>query len=102
CPQCGELMNRYNFGHTSGVIIDKCADHGVWFDRDELCRVVDFIQQGGLELSRQQEAIESTEKAREAQAQQRVNQISDSFAPANSGDLSDILYILGKALGKRL
>src|SRR6185437_14579497 len=36
CPQCGQLMNRFNFGHTSGVVIDKCAEHGVWFDRDEL------------------------------------------------------------------
>ena len=34
CPQCGRLMNRFNFSHTSGVIVDKCPAHGIWFDRD--------------------------------------------------------------------
>src|SRR3989442_1553237 len=28
CPQCGELMNRINFAHCSGVIIDICRGHG--------------------------------------------------------------------------
>jgi Zn-finger nucleic acid-binding protein len=55
CPQCGQLMNRINFAHCSGVIVDVCRGHGTWFDRDELREIVEFIRAGGLELSRQKE-----------------------------------------------
>ena len=102
CPQCGNLMNRFNFGHTSGVIIDKCADHGVWFDRDELRRIVDYIQQGGLDLARQQDEWKETEKARETAAQQRVDNIADSFAMSDPNNLGEFLYQLGRAMGRRI
>ena len=58
CPQCGQLMNRINFAHCSGVIVDVCRGHGTWFDRDELREIVEFIRAGGLELSRQKEKRE--------------------------------------------
>ena len=48
-------MNRVNFAHCSGVIVDVCKSHGVWFDRDELSRIVEFIRSGGLEASRNKE-----------------------------------------------
>jgi Zn-finger nucleic acid-binding protein len=55
CPQCGQLMNRINFAHCSGVIVDVCKGHGTWFDRDELSGIVEFIRGGGLEVARQKE-----------------------------------------------
>ena len=55
CPQCGQLMNRMNFAHCSGVIVDVCRGHGTWFDRDELREIIEFIRRGGLELSREKE-----------------------------------------------
>ena len=58
CPQCSQLMNRINFAHCSGVIVDICRGHGTWFDRDELREIVEFIRRGGLELSRQKEKHE--------------------------------------------
>ena len=58
CPQCGNLMNRINFAHCSGVIVDICKGHGTWFDQDELRRIVEFIRGGGLEVSRQKEKHE--------------------------------------------
>ena len=48
CPGCGLLMNRKNFGGTSGVIIDVCSLHGSFFDRGELPRVLEFARRGGL------------------------------------------------------
>lgn len=48
CPSCQSHMGRKNFGERSGVIVDVCAKHGVWFDRDELGRVVEFVESGGL------------------------------------------------------
>lgn len=55
CPQCGQLMNRMNFAHCSGVVVDVCRGHGTWFDASELREIVEFIRAGGLELSRQKE-----------------------------------------------
>jgi Zn-finger nucleic acid-binding protein len=48
CPVCDALMNRVNFGDTSGVIVDTCATHGIWFERDELHAILEFVEQGGL------------------------------------------------------
>lgn len=48
CPACGTHMNRRGFADHSGVIIDYCNEHGVWFDRDELARVLEFVDAGGL------------------------------------------------------
>lgn len=65
CASCGELMNRFNFAGCSGVVLDACKPHGVWFDADELRRIVEFIRGGGLDLAREKErsALEA-ERAR--------------------------------------
>jgi Zn-finger nucleic acid-binding protein len=65
CPVCGDLMNRFNFERISGVIIDRCAEHGIWFDRDELRRIIDFIHSGGAELSRQRDLTEARRQQHE-------------------------------------
>lgn len=55
CPRCDKLMNRVNFAHSSGVVLDACRTHGVWLDRGELQRVLGFIESGGLTLARARE-----------------------------------------------
>lgn len=55
CPACTKLMNRVNFAHGSGIILDICKADGVWFDLDELRRMVEFIRAGGLETSRERD-----------------------------------------------
>ena len=55
CPVCGALMNRVNFANFSNVIVDVCREHGTWFDRDELRRIVEFIRAGGLDKARARE-----------------------------------------------
>jgi Zn-finger nucleic acid-binding protein len=55
CPRCHKMMNRVNFGKHSGVILDVCRAHGSFFDRDELHRVVTFIQAGGLDRMRERD-----------------------------------------------
>ena len=52
CPRCRRPMNRYEYAGASGVHIDACREHGIWFDRDELRRIIQFIQSGGLEQRR--------------------------------------------------
>ena len=53
CPVCNALMNRKNFGTTSGVIVDVCKKHGLWLDAGELPRILAFARSGGLERARQ-------------------------------------------------
>jgi Zn-finger nucleic acid-binding protein/predicted nucleic acid-binding Zn ribbon protein len=64
CPQCGKLMNRTNYGRISGVVLDVCKDHGLWFDRDELRQVLEFIEGGGLEKSHARQVQEEEERRR--------------------------------------
>jgi Zn-finger nucleic acid-binding protein len=56
CPLCNEQMGRRNYARQSGVIVDFCPSHGLWFDHDELRRIVEFIRTGGLDEARQAEA----------------------------------------------
>jgi|SRR5580765_8285800 len=58
CPDCKQLMNRSNFAHSSAVIIDVCKKHGVWFDAEELPKIIEFIQKGGMEIARERERME--------------------------------------------
>ena len=39
CPKCGESMLPMNFGGNSGVLLDRCVEHGLWLDRGELERI---------------------------------------------------------------
>ena len=57
CPDCKQLMNRSNFARSSGVIIDMCKQHGVWFDAGELPRIIEFIDKGGMDRAREKEKI---------------------------------------------
>lgn len=47
CPQCEAIMLRRNFRKTSGIIIDRCHEHGSWLDADELEHIAGFIMSGG-------------------------------------------------------
>lgn len=68
CPVCRTIMNRTNFARISGVLIDTCRDHGVWFDKDELEKIMDFIAKGGLVKAREKQAQELKEEARMARS----------------------------------
>jgi Zn-finger nucleic acid-binding protein len=61
-------MNRQIFGRISGVIVDTCKPHGVWFDAGELSAIIDFVERGGLAEARtrqsQDEEREKRERAR--------------------------------------
>lgn len=79
CPVCQALMNRVNFAHCSGVIVDICRTHGTWFDKDELRRIVEFIRGGGLDKARMIE-IEELKRQRE---QLRSAQMTGTLDTAN-------------------
>ena len=47
CPVCQILMNRGNFGHRSGVIIDQCKKHGIWLESGEITHLMEWKKAGG-------------------------------------------------------
>jgi Zn-finger nucleic acid-binding protein len=42
CPVCGELMLRRNFLDVSGIILDTCANDGVWVQGDNVLRIMEI------------------------------------------------------------
>ena len=100
CPECSQLMNRANFARCSGVIIDLCKKHGIWFDRNELSLIIEFIHAGGLELSRTREKRALEEQRRElnqqqmALASQRIRAFSDSDRASGIASTSDLVNLL--------
>jgi Zn-finger nucleic acid-binding protein len=88
-------MNRNNFARSSGVIIDVCKQHGIWFDAEELPRIIEFIRAGGLEHARRKEKLEIEEqksRLRDEQTKLRLEQNKYGRAGANR-DANDELSI---------
>jgi Zn-finger nucleic acid-binding protein len=66
CIECGQLMQRKNYDEKSGVLIDICGAHGVWFDNDELAAILRWIRQGRSRLAK--EHADELRKERERRA----------------------------------
>jgi Zn-finger nucleic acid-binding protein len=71
-------MNRSNFARSSGVIIDICKRHGVWFDAEELPKIIEFIRRGGLDRQREKEKLQLEEQRRNLTDLQRKAALQDS------------------------
>jgi Zn-finger nucleic acid-binding protein len=46
CPACVGLMGPMNYAGGSGIIVHVCRGHGVWLDRDEMHRIIEFVRSG--------------------------------------------------------
>ncbi|NOX58240.1 MAG: zf-TFIIB domain-containing protein [Planctomycetes bacterium] len=47
CPECGKMMNRKSYGPRSGVIVDRCREHGIWLNGRELNLLLKWTKAGG-------------------------------------------------------
>jgi Zn-finger nucleic acid-binding protein len=65
CPVCRKMMNRINYGQSSGVIVDRCRDHGVYLDAGELRRIEAWVRAGGRLDAVQKAAEAATRPSRE-------------------------------------
>jgi Zn-finger nucleic acid-binding protein len=83
CPACQKLMNRQAFGRVSGVVVDVCRSHGVWFDAGELTQVIQFVDRGGLERAREREVEERSEQVRSLRAAESAAVASAKWQPAS-------------------
>lgn len=95
CPMCGQIMHRRNYARRSGVIIDVCRDHGAWFDADELPRIINWIRQGGLALSKREIAAEEAHRQRLEKAERKVEKAMSPWTEprvhANQFGLAEVL-----------
>ena len=93
CPDCGKLMNRARFGHRSGVIADRCRDHGVWLQGGELHKLLEWKKAGGQVLDRQSKADHA--RADDAKADELVTILMQkSETPAMLRSLGRLLRSL--------
>jgi len=82
CPQCGSQMARRRY-RLSAVVLDECLGHGVWFDKGEIQSVTAFLERGGLDRARQDEARRA--------AEERLS----SRAPGEDASARAFAYLMG-------
>lgn len=78
CPVCSAIMNRVNFGANSGVIVDRCKEHGVWLDGGELRHLFEWMKAGGKLLQQEREAEQRKIEERELEREKRKLQTSSA------------------------
>jgi Zn-finger nucleic acid-binding protein len=95
CPVCRSMMNRSNFGRRSGVLVDRCRDHGTWFDDAELQAILRWIRSGGESLAQKRDHEEARVAA--SAARFRVEPRAPDEAPysPHSGDWSEDTGLVG-------
>ena len=90
CPECGKSMNRQAFGRISGVVVDVCKNHGVWFDAGELAEVIGFVEKGGLERERERSLAELAARERRVrEAEMRSDRLSLGMDALSGNATSD-------------
>ncbi len=95
CPHCARTMNRVNYGRSSGIVVDVCKEHGVWFDEEELEAALAWIRSGGLRRAEERRRLRLEEAERRARvAQQAEHRASSPWSqpvPAGWGDSAHLL-----------
>ena len=107
CPVCNKLMNRINFGSRSGVIADKCRDHGLWLDGGELRQILEWVKAGG-DLYHQQKQLENAQLELEQEKKNMHFKTIDNNRSAAHGVLyrepedfeAHLLPLIGRLLKK--
>ena len=100
CPECQAFMQRRNFQKSSGVIVDRCHEHGTWLDADELEQIAGFILSGGspspcLEVP---SAAEQRVTAEFAAARARAGVFERSWEHRDGTSAGSLLNILNRLL----
>ncbi len=63
CPKCRDMMLQKNYQRTSGILVDVCGPHGIWFGEDNLARVIQWLESGGYHKTKgKREALDNIVK----------------------------------------
>lgn len=102
CPQCDDIMDRRHFAKVSGVIVDVCGEHGIWFEKDELTAIIQFVGTGGLVRTAEFVHSQRVAEMREARRQYMLDSAvptTDRIKNQTTGDIAEavieILLIMG-------
>ena len=63
CPRCRKPMERITFATRSRVVVDVCANHGMWLDAGELVALCAFMKPAAV--SRAQDQLYEEEETRQ-------------------------------------
>ena len=97
CPVCQTLMNRNLFGYRSGVIVDRCHRHGIWFDSGELTHLLEWKKAGGQLLQEQHKLTDKPEKLTLKQVPTSTYRNPDYSGAGIEGELlNTVATLLGK------
>lgn len=76
CPVCSGLMQNHNYMQVSGIILDRCADHGTWAEQHDAARLLELLEGDQMEMLRQRARLADTDKlerrVRSLEANQRA------------------------------
>ncbi|MBF0379098.1 MAG: zf-TFIIB domain-containing protein [Desulfamplus sp.] len=72
CPVCSNFMNRVSFGTRSGVVVDRCKEHGIWLNAGELRHLFEWKKAGGQLLHEQREREKNQRKEREQERKEDI------------------------------
>lgn len=98
CPVCQIHMNRVNFGHRSGVVIDQCRKHGVWLESGEITHLMEWKKAGGQILHSRKS--EEKSQLRRNHKQHRDTDTAAIFSSASQSEpdliqtVSDLVFRL--------
>jgi Zn-finger nucleic acid-binding protein len=100
CPECPNHMLRRNFQKSSGVIVDRCHEHGTWLDADELEQIAGFILSGGSTSATFKEPSAGEQRARAAFAKASAGRVLQRRRWENddAGVAGSLLNILTRLL----
>lgn len=93
CPVCERVMLRQEFAAISGVVIDVCGEHGIWFDVDELEDIARFIEAGGLHFAVSARVTRQAASRRRRLRNRRPSELGRR-EQVGQEDLLDILWML--------
>jgi len=99
CPVCGKLMHRLNFGRRSGIILDSCQPHGLWFDANELDAVVRWIRTGGESEARRLRREMEADLERRQDFDRQIPTLGTGWSESVAGSGS-LLSLLGWLLNR--
>jgi Zn-finger nucleic acid-binding protein len=60
CPVCARVMTRHNYLQVSGIMLDRCAEHGTWLDHAHAQRLLELLD--GSRIEELREAASRAEK----------------------------------------
>jgi len=90
-------MQRVNFGHRSGVVIDRCHSHGVWLDNGEISHLMEWKKAGGQILSEKQQSRQSRlKKDSNSQADAIISQTKIFSRPREPDIIESVASLIFK------